>query len=158
MKPCRAKATLTTMPAHKKPTPEKFCEHCGKQLERKRLPNGDLEYLIHFNRRRFCNLICSAKAQIGQQKAEVKWTTAHHHARRICPPGPCVKCGKPDAEHIDGKCPEATKVEEKVENKDAGKDKEEKKDLREFYRDCVGRKIEILRGDDVKKFKEMEWI
>lgn len=34
------------MAGHKKPTPERYCEYCGKKLERKRLPNGDLEYLI----------------------------------------------------------------------------------------------------------------
>ncbi len=43
-------------------------------------------------------------------------------------------------------------------NLDHEPDKEEKKEMREFYRDCAGKKIEILRGEDVKKFKEMEWI
>lgn len=43
------------MPAHPKPTPMRCCEFCKKKLERKRLPNGDLEYLIHFNRRKYCD-------------------------------------------------------------------------------------------------------
>lgn len=43
-------------------------------------------------------------------------------------------------------------------NLDHSPNKEEKKDVKEFYRDSAGMKIEILRGDDVKKFKQMEWI
>ncbi len=43
-------------------------------------------------------------------------------------------------------------------NLDHEPNKEEKREVKEFYRDCAGRKIEILRGDDVKKFKSMEWI
>lgn len=37
-------------------------------------------------------------------------------------------------------------------------DKEEKKEVREFYRDQAGLKIGVLRGDEVKNFKQMEWI
>ena len=43
-------------------------------------------------------------------------------------------------------------------NLDHEPNKEEKKEVREFYRDSAGMKIEILRGDDVKRFKGMEWI
>src|SRR5699024_3537670 len=42
----------------KKETPLKYCQHCNEKLERKRLPNGDLEYLIHFNKRKYCDRIC----------------------------------------------------------------------------------------------------
>ena len=41
-----------------KETPLKYCKHCKKKLERKRLPNGDLEYLIHFNKRKYCDKMC----------------------------------------------------------------------------------------------------
>ena len=93
------------MPAHKKPTPEKFCEHCGKQLERKRLPNGDLEYLIHFNRRKFCDRHCMAAAFDQRHSPEVGSSTARYHARKIVPNGCCNRCGKPnasDVHHRDG--------------------------------------------------------
>ena len=98
------------MPAHKKPTPEKHCEFCGKKLERKTLPNGDLEYLIHFNARKFCDRVCWGKEtekrkKSPNQKPDVKWSAAHRKARNICPKGDCQKCGKPDAKdvhHRDG--------------------------------------------------------
>ena len=78
-----------------KPTPERYCEYCGKKLERKRLPNGDLEYLIHFNRRKFCNRDCMAKAfEQNPKKKDPSWMTAHYHARKICKPSPCFVCGK----------------------------------------------------------------
>lgn len=92
------------MPAHKKETPEKYCQTCGKKLERKRLPNGDLEYLIHFNRRKFCNELCFANRAIPL-KDDPCWMTAHYHARRACPPGPCAMCGRAvrtDVHHKDG--------------------------------------------------------
>lgn len=43
-------------------------------------------------------------------------------------------------------------------NLDHEPNKEEKKEVKDFYRDSAGKDIKILRGDDVKKFKEMEWI
>lgn len=91
------------MPAHKKPTPQRFCEHCGKQLERKRLPNGDLEYLIHFNRRKFCDRHCMASAFDQRHSPEVGWSTAHYHARKMVPAGCCNRCGKPDASDVHHK-------------------------------------------------------
>lgn len=95
---------VSAMPARKKPTPEKYCEFCGKRLERKRLPNGDLEYLIHFNRRKYCNQICMGKAFDAKPvKDDPAWMTAHHHARKICPRGPCVKCGRPMASDVHHK-------------------------------------------------------
>ena len=44
-----------------KPTPEKYCEYCNKQLTRKRYPGGALESLANFNRRRFCDTSCSGQ-------------------------------------------------------------------------------------------------
>jgi hypothetical protein len=36
--------------------------------------------------------------------------------------------------------------------------KEEKKDLKAFYRDCVGYQIQMLTKDDKAKFNAMEWV
>ena len=81
------------MPAPKKPTPEKYCNQCGARLERKNLPNGDLEYLIHFNRRKFCDRRCMAQNFDQRHSASAGWSASHHHARQIMPPGPCNRCG-----------------------------------------------------------------
>lgn len=92
------------MAAPRKPTPLKHCEHCGKQLERKRLPNGDLECLVHFNRRKYCDKTCMAAAFDAKPvKENPGWMTAHHHARKLVAPGPCAKCGKPDASDVHHK-------------------------------------------------------
>jgi hypothetical protein len=91
------------MPAHRKPTPERFCEHCGKKLERKRLPNGDLEYLIHFNRRLYCDRLCMAKAFDGREttpREQLSYAGAHRRARKKKPPGSCERCGKPFASDV----------------------------------------------------------
>ncbi len=88
-----------------KPTPIRHCETCGMKLERKRLPNGDLEYLIHFNRRKFCDQSCMAADFRNRPSIATSWSGAHSHARRICPDGPCVKCAAPaarDVHHKDG--------------------------------------------------------
>lgn len=93
------------MPAHRKPTPERYCEECGTRLERKCLPNGDLEYLIHFNRRKFCDQRCMGANFDRRHSHDVGWSTAHYHARKIVPKGPCCRCGKPqakDVHHKDG--------------------------------------------------------
>lgn len=75
-------------------------------MERKRLPNGDLEYLIHFNRRKFCGRGCMAKDFDARPVTDnPSWMTAHHHARKAKPPGPCECCGKTgptDVHHRDG--------------------------------------------------------
>lgn len=91
------------MPAHKKKTPEEYCEYCGKKLERKRLPNGDLEYLFHFTRRKYCDRRCMAAAFDSRHGQETGWSTTHYHARKIVPPGSCSHCGKPNARDIHHK-------------------------------------------------------
>ena len=103
MIPCNIK--VSTMPAHKKPTPERYCEYCKTKLERKRLPNGDLEYLIHFNRRKYCGRLCMGlEFDSRPVKPDPNWSTAHYHARKACPPGDCSSCGKKgrtDVHHKD---------------------------------------------------------
>src|SRR5690606_3770283 len=72
------------MARRKKETPLRYCETCGKKLERKRLPNGDLEYLIHFNRRKYCDRNCMAKSFKGRKITDdPSWYTAHKWAREI---------------------------------------------------------------------------
>lgn len=93
------------MPAHTKPTPVRYCQHCSAKLERKRLPNGDLEYLVHFNRRKYCGRGCMAKAfDMRPSRSDIGWSTAHFHSRKMLPEGPCSKCGKTgrtDVHHKD---------------------------------------------------------
>ena len=93
------------MPAHLKPTPLRYCEYCGKKLERKRLPNGDLEYLFHFTRRKFCNQRCMGLAFDARPSKSSDWSTTHRHARKLVPKGPCAICGAEkarDVHHLDG--------------------------------------------------------
>ena len=93
------------MPMLRKPTPEKYCASCGARLERKRLKDGRLESLLHFTRRKFCNKACCNSFSGRPHKPDAKWMTAHYHARRMVPRGPCAICGKPnatDVHHRDG--------------------------------------------------------
>lgn len=93
------------MPARKKLTPERYCEYCGKKLERKRLPNGDLEYFIHFNRRKYCDRICMAMEFDSRHNPSVLPSSGHHHARQMMTPGLCERCGAAnasDVHHRDG--------------------------------------------------------
>lgn len=87
-----------------KPTPEIFCGHCQKRLERKRYGKR-LEDLAVFKRRKFCDKECMARGfEAKPKKADPSWMTAHYHARKIKPPGPCEKCGatgKTDVHHIN---------------------------------------------------------
>ncbi|WP_419715706.1 hypothetical protein [Bacillus cereus] len=63
------------MARKKKETPLKYCE---KKLEGKRLPNGDLEYLIYFNQRKYCDRECMRKAFQGREITDdPSWYTAH---------------------------------------------------------------------------------
>ncbi len=103
--PCTNKGTMPIMPAPKKPTPLRHCEFCNKKLERKRLPRGDLEYLIHFSRRKYCGRVCMAQAFDARHSPVVGPSTARYHARKIVPLGRCNRCKKPkarDVHHRDG--------------------------------------------------------
>ena len=93
------------MPMPRKPDPLKHCAHCGERLARKRLPSGDLESLLHFKRRKFCNQACMGQAFDQRHSAEVGWSAAHSVARSLVPMGPCNRCGKQsarDVHHKDG--------------------------------------------------------
>ena len=100
-KPCM----VSVMPMPLKPTPLKHCDHCGKQLTRKRYPNGALESLLHFGRRKFCDQACMAAGFDSRPSLSEGWSTSHYHARKLVPFGLCEICGKPDAmdvHHRDG--------------------------------------------------------
>ena len=86
------------MPQHIKPTPEKYCENCGNKLERKRFKSGVLESLLHFGRRKYCNFKCMGEAFDNKPiRDDTLFSSAHWHSRKAVPPGPCVKCGVPNA-------------------------------------------------------------
>ncbi len=93
------------MPMPRKPDPLKHCMHCGMQLARKRFASGVLEDLSVFKRRKFCDQECMGKDFDARPvKTDPAWMTAHYHARKICPKGPCVTCGKSgrtDVHHKD---------------------------------------------------------
>src|SRR5690554_5341692 len=87
------------MRKNQKPTPEKFCEYCSKQLARKRLKNGELMSLLHFNRMKYCNRECMSKAfSINQIKTEgIAIRTSRAKAQYLIPKGSCEICGKENA-------------------------------------------------------------
>lgn len=86
-----------------KPTPVKFCGSCGKKLERKRFSSGVLESLLHFNRRKFCNLICFGKTLEKERSEAIRPSGARAHARRKKPKGDCERCGRPMARDVHHK-------------------------------------------------------
>lgn len=87
----------------RKPTPVKYCECCGKKLERKVWENGKLESLLHFNRRKYCDKKCMAIAFDAKESRTNEWSTAHYHSRKAIPHGPCSICGKLDARDVHHK-------------------------------------------------------
>ena len=87
------------MPMPLKQALEKRCQSCGMRLERKRFPNGALESLLHFGRRKFCSEACFANS-LRKERSDGKWTSAHTMARKRVPTGPCERCGAPDARDV----------------------------------------------------------
>lgn len=65
-----------------KETPLKFCQYCGKKLERKRI-NGRLEDLSAFLRRKYCDRVCMKKAFVLKSPKTQGYSPAHHTARKI---------------------------------------------------------------------------
>lgn len=88
------------------PTPEKHCEYCGRKLERRLQPNGYLESLYWFNRRKFCSIQRSAKKQAEMKNALPPETkkAGRKRASRLVKLSPCMICGKTgytEVHHID---------------------------------------------------------
>ena len=88
---------------------EKYCEYCGKQLERKRF-NGRLEDFTVFKNRKYCNRECMRKdwVKIGDNHNQ-SYSNAHTTARKIneliLHKEVCELCGSDtnlDIHHIGG--------------------------------------------------------
>ena len=55
----------------------KVCEGCDAEFERRRFPNGRLEDVASFSKRRFCSRACYRKAGIGRPEAPVPGVWVH---------------------------------------------------------------------------------
>ena len=77
------------------PTPEKYCEWCGKKLERRPLASGYYEPLYWFNKRRFCSIGCAGAASSEERKSQPVHSAgaSRQRAREIVPDSPCELCG-----------------------------------------------------------------
>lgn len=87
---------------------EKYCEYCGKQLERKRF-NDRLEDFTVFKNRKYCNRECMKRAYLKIGENEQSYSNAHTTARKIneliLHKEVCELCGSDknlDIHHIDG--------------------------------------------------------
>ena len=88
---------------------EKYCEYCGKKLERKRFPSGALEDFTIFAKRKNCNMKCMGMARLKIGKGhDQSFGNAHVTARKIASNamdmGTCQICGKNgkmDVHHVD---------------------------------------------------------
>lgn len=80
----------------KLPTPEKYCEYCGKKLERRPLSSGYSEPMYWFLKRRYCSLACAGKARTARMMDTPAPTAKQSRvrARTKTPPAPCGICGK----------------------------------------------------------------
>ncbi len=81
----------------RKQEPEKYCETCGRRLERKRY-NGTLEDYTRFLSRKFCSLSC-ANTRNEVSKAGLRWRAEQLRKNA------CEICGSAlnlHAHHIDG--------------------------------------------------------
>lgn len=86
------------------PTPEKYCERCGKLLERRPLKSGYLEPLFFFNQRKYCSLECANARKTWDELSGESVAWSREIARRKTPPSPCADCGKEgptEVHHID---------------------------------------------------------
>lgn len=87
---------------------EKYCQYCGKQLERKRY-NGVLEDFTAFKKRKYCSRECMRKAFLKTGENNQTWSNAHTTARKInkliLHKDKCEQCGSTknlDIHHKDG--------------------------------------------------------
>lgn len=61
--------------------------------------------MLHFSRRKFCGKTCFFADLEARPETGMGWMTTHRRARKLVPPGPCVRCGAPkakDVHHRDG--------------------------------------------------------
>ncbi len=87
-------------------TPIKYCEYCGKKLERKRLKSGYRESMYWFSRRKYCDLSCANKAagKTRENNPTQSSQTSRQRAREMIPLSDCQLCGAngyTEVHHID---------------------------------------------------------
>lgn len=89
------------MPMPRKPDPTKHCPQCGKEMARRRFPNGRLEDRAQFIKRVYCNRACMASAYVSatsQPNSKRRWTSRYRGDS-------CETCGSREnlhGHHIDG--------------------------------------------------------
>lgn len=87
---------------------EKYCEYCGKLLQRKRF-KGRLEDFTAFSNRKYCNRECMKRKYLKIGKHNQNWSNSHTTARKIneliLHKQKCELCESKinlDIHHIDG--------------------------------------------------------
>lgn len=80
-----------------KPTPERFCSYCGKRMERKRMSNGEILSLLHFNRQKYCDRLCMVRCWMQRDLPETTIRNGRSRAQRRKDAGPCEVCGEAGA-------------------------------------------------------------
>lgn len=88
----------------------RYCQYCGKPLERKHFVGGvrdRWEDRAAYAKRKYCDRKCMSKAfevEPGERKG-TSWYAKHNEARAIMGDGSCLLCGSSrnvDVHHIDG--------------------------------------------------------
>ena len=59
--------------------------------------------MLHFSRRKYCDMKCSALGAEAKPETGMGWATTHRRARKLVPPGPCKRCEKPKASDVHHK-------------------------------------------------------
>ena len=105
---CVPESSTQPLPRKDIKTAERYCEYCGKPLERKRI-NGRLEDFTVFTKRKYCNRECMRRAFVKVGNYEQSYSCAHGTARKInelwLKKDECEICGSTqnlDIHHIDG--------------------------------------------------------
>ena len=105
---CVPDSSTQPLPRKDIKTAERYCEYCGKPLERKRI-NGRLEDFTVFTNRKYCNRECMRRAFVKVGNHEQSYSCAHGTARKInelwLKKDECEICGSTqnlDIHHIDG--------------------------------------------------------
>lgn len=83
----------------------RYCEYCKKPIERKRLPSGELQSWLHYNKQKYCDRECMRAAFKAKPRTGTSRTITHLYARLLLPSGSCEICGSNknvDVHHKDG--------------------------------------------------------
>lgn len=83
---------MNVLMMERKPTPEKYCQHCGKKMDRKRMGNR-LESMNEFKKRRFCSIRCYGDWMIAHAGTITKHA-ARKRAQRAIEMKQCQRCGR----------------------------------------------------------------